>query len=161
MTTYKQTIIAASFENCLRLEKLSNWTDTLHCYEAYSDWHPTGGEPELKRRDSRVMHKSSYVHPAYDASYLLRRLPPLLKMQAKTEPPRHLLLIQLGTEHKVWMAAYAATDEVAALLNPKLRDYDLRLGSIVERALTAEDALARLAIELFKRGVLSEDQATK
>lgn len=122
----------ASIQLCKELYELSGWGDTFNYWE-WSDSIPTGEpyltQPELMKRYglwSTQEVKSRCA--AYDCGYLLRKLPKRIDV--------HLDL----TDDKTRLSAFWGQDEY---MSPII-------------AYTHEDALCKLAIELFKWGVLKE-----
>ena len=125
----------ASLELCKELYELSGWSKTHMLWHksanpmrALSSWLPTTTEAYWsfvkENRGDEVL-----TIPAYDLGYLLRKLPPEDKKLG------YLDLCQDGTN---WMARY--TKLSATMMHAK--------------ADTPEDAAAKLAIELFKQGML-------
>lgn len=117
----------ASLELCKQLYELSGWQDVDESIF------------------SSVTEKLDWIYdapsglwwlPAYDAGYLLRKL------------PRRIDLIQLH-EKRGWLASRSLEGLQAAVFKPNPQGI----------ADTPEDALAQLAIELFKSGVLKKGVA--
>ena len=113
----------ASLELCKTLHELSGWDDTYHYYDA-DDVVDEKAHAMFMSRDKNC--------PAYDAGYLLRKLP-------KYIDKKHWLYLQ-PISYIVWAAGYKDTEN--AKFDPDAW------------ANTPEDALCKLAIELFKQGVL-------
>lgn len=121
----------ASLDLCKDLYELSGWNDT------YTMW----GEDD----DSNVrMLKNDYyigvdyLAPAYDLGYLLRKLPN--NMESGNGKTHWLTLSPLDRE--AWSASY---------------EYENNDANQLEWANTPEDAAAKLAIQLFKQGILKKD----
>lgn len=110
---------------------MSNVASLELCKELYelSGWEPL---------DYGVLEKAAFGHPVYDLSYLLRKL---------ARPHSYGHDIQLtythDLEHK-WQAAV---------------HYIPHTNYVAESCDTPEDAACKLAIELFKQGVLKRDQS--
>lgn len=112
------------------------------CRELYelSGWDDTdfGHQPVLRpgyegvHRVVITQPKSNNIIPAYDLGYLLRKLPP-------TD--------ESGDHWEMWRSL----DGMSWIIDCPTLD-------TVNEA-TPEDAAAKLAIELFKRGVLKKDQS--
>lgn len=125
----------AARELCEELYKLSVWDDT-------DKWILVNEYGETSLIGSKALHNPSY--PAYTAGYLLRKLP--------DETPRQDNMYgasmgrrNLTTYDGKWIASYRYEDE----MNPPEHYFE-------HIADTPEDALASLAIELFKQGILTK-----
>lgn len=125
----------ASLEFCKELYKASDW-EGCHFWWSYNDayvegkrWRLNGGE----LFDGDI--------PAYDLGYLLRKLPPVIQ-----DPDDKIFKhIQLwingdGTAHIGYVEPYAHDDKVA----------------YAQKSDVLEDTAAKLAIELFKQGILTK-----
>lgn len=116
----------ASLELSKELYELSGWDDTSFKWEEVGEY---GWD----------VAKASYLaaedFPAYDLGFLLRKLPPFIG--------NHVLTIEKDPIH--YYAGYIeiGRNGKGALLSPYRQEAD-----------TPEDAVAKLAIELFKSGVL-------
>lgn len=86
--------------------------------------------------------------PAYTAGYLLRKLPKLLDIDGAS----FSLCVHTNVAPPDWTAYYMFVQVV----DGKLKRYSNRLKVEAD---TPEDALCKLAIELFKRGILTEVEA--
>lgn len=118
----------ASFELCSELFKLSRWKETADAYDvSYADhWLRHIAEfPEDSRE--RAMVK---MVPAYPLGYLLRKLPPFTKVY-----------LDSVDRELAWRCVMPSPGYIGA--------------TVVARGNTPEDAAVRLAISLFRRGVLS------
>lgn len=133
----------ASIDLCRELYELSGWDDTdrlccLTCNEIVAD--------EQKIDDGRT-HESI---PAYDLGYLLRKLPKFGKytrgdgLVAKDKTRLTITVADSGT----WVATMDSDYEEDGWIDPSYAD-------------TPEDAAAKLAIELFKQGILTENGGKK
>lgn len=134
-----------SLELSKELYELSGWEDTQYSWALHGE-------------DSFVMFKKpnafhGYI-AAYDLGYLLRKLPS--KVYLPTHSGKHLSkhpsVLDLSPRHS-WDDKYTFEGWRAAYLKTKNQN-----GYMVERADTPEDAAAKLAIELFKQGVLTRDE---
>lgn len=115
----------ASLDNCRELYELSGWED---CYWWYNSLK--GENPIVATRRLSTKKLVWATIPAYDAGYLLRKLP------ERTDDIRDTVLLGRATDNKGWSAVY--------------RDF-CGLGT------TPENALAKLCILLFKSGVLTKE----
>lgn len=115
----------ASLDLCKELYELSKWADT------YMMW---GNDDESNDRvlKNDLYMGVDYLAPAYDLGYLLRKLP------YKLDNNKFL---------QVSMGSVSAVARYGAVGQAKL--------SLIKRADTPENALCKLAIELFKQGVLT------
>lgn len=115
-----------SLELCKELFELSGWTDTYFCYSAYGkQWSITHG------RQSSKIEKC----PAYSLGYLLRKLPN--EATSKKYGGYHYLYLHHGKQD--WYAYYGAIDTT----------------EFMAAGDTPEDAACKLAIELWKQGILN------
>lgn len=119
----------ASLNLCKKLYELSGWN------EPSEGWYKDNNEEWIGVRalydhkpggDINVDTRSNFISPAYDLGYLLRKLP-------------------LGTELTKGTKGY--------FIAPP---YQYRKRSMAEYFDTPEDAACKLAIELFKQGVLKK-----
>ena len=135
----------ASLPLCKTLHELSGWSDTEYHYwnlrqkNSDGEWEYT--EPvALTERDYIQITQSTFgepEHPAYDLGYLLGKLP---------------YGIMLYKGKKGWTFSVGNT-----LHNGEPKAYEV-LRTRNFRSETPEDAAAKLAIELFKQGVLTKEQ---
>lgn len=101
------------------------------------------GWGEARRHTDVIDHKPVILYPEYDLGYLMRKLP------AHIEKPAGLLwpiqINALGTTEaiKQWQFVYP----------------NLNGGKLCGTADTPEDAACKLAIELFKQGILTNGVA--
>lgn len=126
----------ASLELCEELHKLSGWENTH-----FNTWLSTESDEVTTSANNAlfgygVENKagSIYCIPAYDCGYLLRKLPAYVESG-------HIELANFDTAG--WKIGYYNG-------NPTLK----MLEYTIQNADTPEDALCKLAIELFKVGVL-------
>ena len=131
----------ASLENCKRLYELSGWraTDKYHVLNHRNTWI-IGGNPDFENKvleslaEGRGTFKLDRVYPAYESGYLVRKLPPQVKI------------------HKDYDANPELPEETPAFYYAL---YNQRgLGIYNFGAETPEDALCLLAIKLFEEGIL-------
>lgn len=117
----------ASLDLCKELYKLSGWDGVSYWYDSNGTTEIVLSEKRASIQNQREVYAENEV-PAYDLGYLLRKLP-------QTGTNKQLRLIR-GTVN--WQAELT------------------RVGSktILGIANTPEDAACKLAIELFKQGVL-------
>jgi len=121
----------ASLNLCKELYELSGWNNTEHSY--YAD---PGGLPSL---DATGLHHK--VAPAYDAGFLLRKLP------REIENPRGVLMMQ--ARHNGYYYAYTTKTGQEWPFDERAVVYQIDK--------TPENALCKLAVELFKAGVLTRE----
>ncbi len=120
----------ARLDLCKELYELSGWAQSLYEHELLSGEHYT---TTLPRKAMEHSSQNIYI-PAYDLGYLLQKLGnrhvELKRPYSNSEPINR------------WscMAFYDDGEELPAYL--------------IESADTPEDAVCKLAIELFKQGVL-------
>lgn len=119
----------ASLKLCKELYELSGWVDV----EAYYEYYPIADKHALRHSapgnafaEDRIL--PDYIFPAYDLGYLLRKLPNYCRVERKGS---------------TYVSGYTAKAEI---------DLDTPFG---QEADTPEDAACKLAIELFKQGVLA------
>lgn len=120
----------ASLENCMTLHELSGWDETTFCHKTVL----TGDELEFRAisltEDARVGANARFLCPAYDLGYLLRKL------------PDQTLLGTLPTGS--WVIEY----------NPTPGKFTHEFEFVAD---TPENATTKLAIELFKQGILTKE----
>lgn len=95
-----------------------------------SDWYdldPDGRPEEYLATTEDKIDENNYI-PAYSLGYLLRKLP------NRTERIQDTVLLGRATDNKGWSIVYRDMTKIAN---------------------TPEDAAAKLAIELFKKGILT------
>ena len=118
----------------------SEWWTTLDDYDVMGDCR----DPFDGRRPTGITHDVLERVPAYDLGYLLRKLPPVIQ-DPYDKVFKHLQLWINGdaTVHVGYVEPYAHDDKVA----------------YAQHADTPEDAACKLAIELFKQGILTKEQS--
>lgn len=122
----------ADLDLCKELYELSGWKSSHH-------FHGDGGIFECNNKpDTNI--------PAYDLGYLMRKLPKYIF--AFGEECRLEIVPQGFSERglSAWCTCYESRDELINFLN--VDD-------------SPENALCKLAIELFKQGILKKDSTTK
>jgi hypothetical protein len=138
----RKQVNTASLEVCKELYKMSRWKDTdyFHQFIEYSDLstgyyltNPTVAAP---------LHANAY--PAYDLGYLLRKLPD----RVITDKASFHLRINKSDR---FYSIFYDSDTYGVALNK----VDVEIGCA---ALTPEDAACKLAIELFKQGILKREE---
>jgi hypothetical protein len=134
----------ADLELCKQLHDLSRWEDAEKCWYKVNrathksgEWEDLGGAPEFKALNVEQVPTynwetrrdtschTEYVSPAYDLGYLLRKL----QGQKRASVSRLL-------SRNMWVASCVGITKNCEAANP-------------------EDAAAKLAIELFKQGILT------
>lgn len=135
----------ASLELCKELYELSGWGETLAYYEQ-SDGIPPGEPyivyPELIKQYGLWGTQEVKVRtPAYDAGYLLRKLPRVIE---EMDSLKFLSVEPSPISSREWEAGYS--DE----------NYDKP--EFVCYSETVEDCLASLAIELFKENIIKRGE---
>lgn len=117
----------ASLNICKELYELSGWTWTEKCWETRTN---QGWNINLRPyADSSQNDGLSRYYPAYDLGYLLRKLPVVTEV------------------HKYSDHFHARYVNVKRLIDEPI---EINSG-------TPEDATAKLAIELFKQGILTKE----
>lgn len=138
----------ASLELCKELFELSGWGNYAGD-EPQNGWHDIDGylecsprsDFEIGREKPREPHHIfQLIAPAYDLGYMLRKLP---QDEANSFP--HHFRPHLEQERKGQWSAYLECD--TAYEGGEHKGFSM--------ADTPEDAVARLAIDLFKQGVLA------
>lgn len=117
----------AAQELCEELYQLSGWDDTAGGWEDRDKGYP-------------VFNSSYVVLPSYDLGYLLRKLP---KSEVTDRKLRLMMNAPVAsrTEKEGWLFYYGIAE-----------------GSTLKGfASSPEDAAAKLAIELFKSGILTRE----
>ncbi len=135
----------ANLELCRELYGVSGWNDTEFYFNA-------GGQRwylKPSRRKSNPI--SGNETPAYDLGYLLRKLPPLIRIPYKNGRLRkHPNFLSLRPTRNYSDSRTFVQKWEAIYLKWHANDY------IMATADTPEDAAAKLAIELFRQGVLTK-----
>ena len=135
----------ASKELCQELYELSGWSDL----EQYWEHYPVSGETRLGQSSfGNVLPKMipEHIVPAYDLGYLLWKLPEWIEPE-KNSP--HLLTVQPNPIGRGWNALYR--------LSVATPTSDRRHAEEIHEADTPENAACKLAIELFKQGILKRE----
>ncbi len=134
----------ASLELCRTLSELSGWTDTDKSWFLGSKYSST--EPDWNAGNTDTEDGNGYFKqfPAYDLGYLLRELPNTESRQHDSTEDLYSLMITWETEISKWKAGYKHNTDNYWQLHKAVAD-------------TPEDAACKLAIELFKQGVLKRE----
>lgn len=130
----------ASLELCKELHELSGWVKTSWLYfkapSRANSWSLITSEGYWEAVKAHSGNELDTI-PAYDLGYLLRKLPVGLGQHTL----RIFIQANIG-DGTIWGAAYALPTKKTA--------------RYVNTADTPEDAAAKLAIELWKQGVLGK-----
>lgn len=135
----------ASLELCRELYELTGWGDNGYWREDILWWYENslpGQKPDWRVQGLSEAAKIGVIRfPAYDLGYLLRKLPRSLPnhhtsayLIVKCEEPE-------GSEKQSWSCSYGLIDDA--------KHYNY--------ASTPEDAVCKLAIELFRQGILKKE----
>lgn len=137
----------ASLELCKKLHGLSGWHDTEDVWAVnyFLDEAPRL-DWSLQSRSQSIGYPRGKIIPAYDLGYLLRKLPESTQLR-KTKQTE-------GRGRKPGVQPYLVS---CGRLVDERPDYYWGKRNTVIGADTPEDAVAKLAIELFKQGVLQKE----
>jgi len=141
----------ASLELSKELYELSGWkSDFLMYIKSASGWVVMNQHQYHNYRAASGKPGHFVSVDAYDLGYLLRKLPRWYDKD-RVKGPMHAFLLQLQPSpvSTNWQAFYRYENK-----NPN--GYESEVTLKVEAG-TPEDAAAKLAIELFKQGVLTRD----
>lgn len=129
----------ANLELCKELYELSAWDDCWLCYVE------DPASIVVVDRDYADAHDANKYAPAYELGFLLRKLPQFTDTKHRfTLQPAGVVGGKKYPYNAAWCASYDDTN---------------RRSNIKEQyADTPEDALCKLAIELFKQGVLTREE---
>lgn len=127
----------ASLEFCKELHELSGWDDTEKSYNIENDVEDTSM--------AILMHPKHT--PAYDLGYLLRKLPKWGKYTTGNGEIQHkttniTITVTDSDGGGSWVATMDSRIEEHGWVDPQYAD-------------TPEDCAAKLAIQLFKEGILT------
>lgn len=134
----------ASLENCKELYELSGWRD---CSNTFELWEDSEGKERYTLSRQQMFMKSDLLCPAYDLSYLLRKLPHSTnggKWRAVLQKEWHN-----GNGAEYWFASYVHINSMA-----QFQPISEQKALHITEGDTPEDAVARLCCELIKQGVL-------
>lgn len=133
----------ASLELCKELYELSGWdrTDKSWWIEQWGNFDTEVARYAHKQDEDDT---STIHYPAYDLGYLLRKLPNYVWSERYQEKAR----LWVRKDEDNWFAWYFVNG---------IQDVVSEFGTNAD---TPEDATAKLAIELFKQGIL-KPEATK
>lgn len=145
----------AGRELCKELYELSGWDDmpketSFEWFYSVGEegWH-LRGKRQFSSTAARTFHERNAMFPAYDLGYLLRKLPTSIPPY---EDHDYNLYMEPGNEGTgvTWLFTYCdyMTNGYGEF-HPKFTRTNLK-------AATPEDAACKLAIELFKQGVLKK-----
>lgn len=137
----------ASLELCKQLYKLSNWKIDEYPYAGYCT------QPDCPGRQDGELIYGGYCEscslavldtPAYDLGFLLRKLPKYIPTykNGTIHPADDYQLHIVGGFDNDWISQYAGLGD---------------LPLYIQSADTPENALCKLAIELFKQGILKRE----
>lgn len=127
----------ASLELCKELCELSGWTKSdPRIFEIENAWRPTPLASGKNYRLINIGPNTPEDIPAYVLGYLLQKLP-------KTFDGYYF---DLSVEGKGWVAEYFTNDYTP----------DRPIHKFGSEADTPEDAVCKLAIELFKQSILTK-----
>lgn len=127
----------ASLELCKELYELSGWGKTQNVWAIATGEENKDVSPWLR---VGVGSSSAWEElPAYDAGYLLRKLPASVKI--KGHP--YVLELRPNYSGSAWSALYYDPEKAEA----PIQVYDN----------APEDCLTKLAIQLFKAGILTKE----
>lgn len=132
----------ASPELCTELLNVSGWEITRFSYKQVPDgeWVAIENTIDSKSR----FHRASEL-PAYDLGYLLRKLPPVIDDGHGGTADLFFMMTNL-------------TEDLEELDHYQYRFKYRGIMGIGHQADTPEDATAKLAIELFKQGILTKPE---
>lgn len=128
----------ASLELCRELYGLSGWADASFYY--YRD--DKSGVAGIKQWHVQVDPTKEFVNHAYDLGYLLRKLAEVESVGIQFNHPDHRTALMPDR----WMGKYVAYTVWMPQGGYPVAD-------------TPEDAACKLAIELFKQGILTKESA--
>lgn len=124
----------ASLDLCKELYDLSGWK------------HSANGLTTLSPAPDKIGRQFEQICPAYDLGYLLRKLPGHIAIQSTTWDDVHTEKVR-GQELD-YQAVACYQSNIKGVLIQEVAD-------------TPEDAIALLAIKLFKQGVLTKEGEAK
>lgn len=137
----------ASLELCKELYELSGWDDTNSYWYLEHQIRLSNGNYDTlqtmlvdKHYRAGTSPKTNFI-PAYTAGYLLRKLPRIIK---SFEYHNHTLL--LHPDDDLWIVGYYEKWATKLVVKARLSLY----------ADTPENALCKLAIELFNQNILKK-----
>ena len=131
----------ASLELCKELYELSGWDSNPGQWVWHRIYNPLAGDNEWSVNLYQHITRAEQQYPAYDLGYLLRRF----AEQDHYVSVKYVDYAKLATDLKEWRNEFVAYDPWM-----KQKDYPY--------ANTPEDALAKLAIELFKQNILTNQK---
>lgn len=147
----------ASKELCQELASLSGWNDTPLLYGAFmkytvriDDESVIYTRREMEDAEGYAIHEDC---PAYDLGYLLRKLSPKLEIKGDT----YGLVITPCTSDGSWIADYLVASWGQPLAEHNSHWLHHGDNASLTEAATPEDAVVRLASQLFRSGILKRD----
>lgn len=141
----------ASLELCKELHELSGWGEEVTQYHWYAN--EIGGGFTLIHTTEAPFYSSDVYHPAYDLGYLLRKLPVSVRDKQMKHSNKHACLTCTCEEE--YICGLEMRKFGTAFSFCYVNDRHHRAIPFYVNAPTPEDAAAKLAIELFKQGVLT------
>lgn len=139
----------ASLELCKELYELSGWEFTGGGLYIPLSWWRDRGRPHESPVERYKLSARQVIAPAYSLGYLLRELPKPEDFDADQTyklldcgVPDYLFLGYLGRALNSWVCQYQIDESP--------------IDGLASEADTPEDAACKLAIELFKQGVLTK-----
>ncbi|NHW45923.1 hypothetical protein HAV21_03295 [Paenarthrobacter sp. MSM-2-10-13] len=137
----------ASLELCKELHELSGWDGYSFDWIEIPTWNPAFPNPAEQVVHNHICDSEhqKWIAPAYDLGCLLRELPRTYEPQ-RSRHVFHLTVMNGNYFHDNWIADYWSP--ASGWLNK---------GNLAKNteADSPEDAAAKLAIELFKQGILT------
>lgn len=128
----------ASLKPSQELHELSGWDDTYF----FHDFYEKDGEVKKYQLSDKYTYQWVNRCPAYDSGFLLRKLPAVIG-HSRFLNVSH---VDAANDGGGWVAGY--TTNVDDIIKFKV---DFSYSVVAD---TPEDAACKLAIELFKQGVL-------
>lgn len=143
----------ALLELCQELHDLSGWVDTG---KAYGKWTPEDKKPFMAEYNyGEFGHDAFRVAPAYDLGYLLRKLPRVLRGSNSRERDG-VFSLYAARKSSNWVASYIDTD--CTIVRRRKAEADSNnyrnFYWVQDSAQTPEEAVCKLALRLFKEGIL-------
>ncbi len=139
----------ASKDLCQKLYKLSGWDNAPFDWIEIPTWNKKFPKPQDQVIYNHICDNEhqKWIAPAYDLGYLLRKLPSHFSFEPDTIGEEIYCLRIENSVGVDWTASYGT-----------IEDPYKRLGIMAD---TPEDAACKLAIELFKQGILTKQKTGK
>lgn len=133
--------MTADRDLCKQLEEVSGWrnVDNWYCYVVDLGSYDTDHWRVFNKANRPSGHKDQV--PAYDLDYLLRKLPPYIATHDE-HADDYLLTIRPNFAGTMWETIYVGLERLLYF----------------QQADTPEDAVCKLAIELFQAGILKREE---